>query len=183
LRERIRLSAPPRDVRLLEPAAGASTLEAVLASERERAFAAGLVAGRAAERLDAGGRLDLASERIAAARAEAEAELGRVAIDLALSIASAILGTEIAQGRYDLEGLVRATLAEANVGRNACVVHLNPVDHARLAEIKFRSGTTVEADEGVPLGDVHVETSMGLLVREAAGSLEKIERSLREELV
>jgi len=58
---------------------------------------------------------------------------------------------------------------------------LNPADHARLADIRFRTGTTIQADDGVPRGDVHVETSLGIMVRETMGSLDAIEKRLLEE--
>ena len=48
--------------------------------------------------------------------------------------------------------------------------------------MRFRTGTRIQADEGVSRGDVHVETSLGLLVREAFGALESIEQRLLEEL-
>jgi hypothetical protein len=46
------------------------------------------------------------------------------------------------------------------------VVHLNPDDLARLEGVRFRAGTRLEADSGVRRGDVHVESALGLLVRE-----------------
>ena len=72
--------------------------------------------------------------------------------------------------------------SQAAVGRSACVVHLNPADHARLEGVRFRSGTRIEPDVGVPQGDVHVETPIGLLVRDTESALESIERRLHEEL-
>ena len=105
-------------------------------------------------------------------------ELGQLAVE----IARVLLRTEIKQAHYDLEKLVRDTLSEAAVGRSACVVHLNPADHARLEGVRFRSGTRIEPDVGVPQGDVHVETPIGLLVRDTESALESIERRLHEEL-
>jgi len=181
LRERIRLTGALRDVRSIGDA-GAETLDLVLSRERERAFAAGVAEGRRLEREGACARLDDAVERIRADRDQAEKELGEIAIELALATTRALLLRELAAGNYDLERLVRETLAEANVGRNPCVVHVHPKDHALLGDMTFRSGTTIQADEGVPPGDVHVETALGLLVRETVGSLEEIRRRLREEL-
>jgi flagellar biosynthesis/type III secretory pathway protein FliH len=96
------------------------------------------------------------------------------AAELALEIARTLLRTELARGNYDLERLVRETLGEASVGRSPCVVHLHPADHARLADLRFRSGTRLEPDEGVSRGDVHVETPPGLLVRDVDGALDAI---------
>jgi len=182
LRDRIRLTGNVRRVRQLARPTGVDTLDAVVKAERERAFEAGFEAGRAAERSDATGRLDDACERLAESRTAAEAELATTAVSLATAITRALLRTELDHGGYDIETMVRETLAEAGVGRNACVVHLNPTDYARLADARFRSGTKIEADEGVPLADVHVETSLGLLVRETLDAVDAIEARLLEDL-
>ena len=65
---------------------------------------------------------------------------------------------------------------------DACEVHLHPTDFAKLADTRFRSGTQLFADEGVPLGDVHVESTLGLLVRDTTDSLAAIEQRLLEDL-
>ena len=174
---RERLESP-----LADPLAGAELLahgaEAVLATRLERARAEGERRGRAA----AAAALDRAVERLAGVEEEARAALAHTAVELALEIARTLLRTELARGTYDIERIVRETLGEAAVGRSPCVVHLNPVDHARLAEASFRSGTRLEPDPGVGRGDVHVETALGLLVRDVDRALESIEKRLREEL-
>ncbi len=182
MRERIRLSTPLRDVRVVERPTDRSTFDVVLAAERERAFAAGVDAGRVAERQEAAGRLDQAVERVVELENAAGTELARVSVELALTIARTILKSELEDGGHDIEAMVRETLAEADTGRQPCVVHLNPTDYARLADASFRSGTTIQADDGVPTGDVHVETALGLLVREAFGAIEDVERRLRAEV-
>jgi len=126
--------------------------------------------------------LERATARLLAFEEEARASLARTATELAIEIARVLLRREIAQGSYDLERIVRETLSEAAVGRGPCVVHLNPEDHARLVGARFRSGTRLEADEGVSRGDVHVETSVGLLARDVDAALEAIGTRLREEL-
>jgi flagellar biosynthesis/type III secretory pathway protein FliH len=187
-RERIRLEVPVLDARPIERDASerrrgqADTLDAVVENERAKAFARGVEEGHRAERADAAGRLDAAVTALDELTERAGAELASTSVDLALEIARTILRVEIAAGNYDVERLVRESLHETGVGRGSCVVHLNPTDCARLADVRFRSGTTIEPDDGVPLGDVQVETSLGLLVREGLGALESIERRLREEL-
>jgi len=111
-----------------------------------------------------------------------KATLARTASELALEIARTLLRSEISEGRYDLERIVRDTLRDSGVGRGHCVVHLNPADHAQLAAARFRSGTRLEPDEGIARGNVHVETQLGLLVRDMDGALDSIARRLREEL-
>ena len=148
--------------------------------ERAQAFAReqGLREGLAR----AGELFDRAVQHLEAIESESRAALARASIELALEIARVLLGRELAQGNYDLEGIVRSTLSEAAVGRSPCVVHLHPGDHAALSATRFRSGTRLAPDEGVPRGDVHVETALGLLVRDLDGALESIGRRLRESL-
>lgn len=172
-RERVTLPSAVTEARLVAHGA-----EAVAEHGLARARAAGERAGREG----AGELLDQAVAHLAALAEEFQAALARTAAELALEIARTLLRTEIARGSYDLERIVRETLGEASVGRSACVVHLHPADHARLANVRFRSGTRLEPDEGVSRGDVHVETPLGVLVRDLDGVLEAIGKRLREDL-
>jgi len=133
-------------------------------------------------RSEAGAALDAVVARLAATEEEARAALAAGAVDLGVEIARTLLRGEIQRDRHDIERIVRNTLAEAATGRAPCVVHVHPSDHARLAQTKFRSGTRIEADVGVSKGDVHVETSLGVLVRDLDDALEAIARRLREDL-
>ena len=170
--ERVRLPARPAEARLVAQGADAvrSEIQARLREEGERADGAAAAA-----------RLDDAVAQLAARTEEACAQLARAATELGLEIARTLLRTEIAHDRYDMEKIVREALAQAAVGRAACVVHLNPADLGRLADVNFRSGTRLEPDAGVPRGDVHVETALGLLVRDLDGALDAIAERLREE--
>lgn len=172
-RERLALQAAPSGARLL--AHGSAAVQQHLL---EHARQEGERVGREA----ASQLLDQFVQALEAREEGLRAALGRTAIELAVEIARTLLRHEIPAGRYDLERIVRETLHEAGVGRGACVVHLNPGDHARLSEVRFRSGTRLEPDEGVARGDVHVETSLGLLVRDVNGALESIAGRLQEEL-
>jgi flagellar biosynthesis/type III secretory pathway protein FliH len=160
----------------------ASGSEALLPALLEGARSAGHAAGLEQGRMLTERALEELERRLAAREESARAELARSAVELALEIARVLLRREIGRGQYDLERIVRDTLSEAAVGRSPCVVHLNPADCARLSEVRFRSGTKIAPDEGVALGDVHVETPLGLLVRDLDGALESIGRRLREEL-
>lgn len=133
-------------------------------------------------RAEAGQTLDALVARLVASEEEARAALATGAVELAVEIARTLLRGELQHDRHDIERIVRNTLAEAATGRAPCVVHLNPADHARLAHTKFRSGTRVEPDVGVSKGDVHVETSLGVLVRDLDDALESVARRLKEEL-
>ncbi len=177
--ERIRLHSrqPVSGARLVASGAGdpaAASLEGARAEGREQ--------GLREARESAAAALDLAVQELSAAEEESRAALARTAAELALEIARVLLRRELPRGNYDLERIVRDVLSEAAVGRGACVVHLNPADHERLDGVRFRSGTRLAPDEGVSAGDVHVETPLGLLVRDLDAALEAIGGRLREEL-
>ena len=184
LRERVRLSGRVKDARLLEqsPETPSDTISMVVRRAQELAFEAGVQQGRALERTESTERLDQAAAAVESSLEEARDALARTAVELATKISRTILKKAIASEDYDLETMVRSTLHDAALGRRPCVVHLNPADYARLADTPFRSGTEIQSDEGVARGDVQVETSLGLLVREAIGSVDAIEERLLEEL-
>jgi flagellar biosynthesis/type III secretory pathway protein FliH len=150
---------------------------AVRAALQARARAAGEQAGRQEAAL----LLERAAELAALQAEEARGQVARASVELALEIARTLLRSEIGRGHYDLEAIVRETLAQAATGRGACVVHLNPTDHAHLREVRFRSGTRLEPDPGVARGNVHVETALGLLVRDLDDALDSIGQRLQEE--
>lgn len=179
--ERIRLDGPVGEVRLLE-LSGNDPLESVVQRAWERGHAHGVLEGAEKARDGVLETLERAVERVDSAREEAIASLSRIAVELGVEIARSLLRHEVRADNYDLERIVRQTLEEAGVGRGPCVVHLNPVDVERLKGVRFRTGTTIQPDEGVARSDVHVETSLGLMVRETMGALEEIEKRLREEL-
>jgi flagellar biosynthesis/type III secretory pathway protein FliH len=169
----LELGAQPGAVRVL-----ASGADAVDAARLEHARAEGERRGRA----EAGAPLEAAIARLQDFEQEAHAALASTAVELGVEIARTLLRGEIHRDRHDIERIVRGTLAEAATGRAPCVVHLHPSDHARLAETKFRSGTRIEPDVGVAKGDVHVETSLGLLVRDIDDALAAVARRLKEDL-
>ena len=152
---------------------------ASLVAEARRAGAEALRAECAAS-LRAG--LDAAAAGFERAREAALEELAHDAVRLGLSIARRILRRELPAGGYDLELIVREALACAGTGRGPCVVHLNPADAERLAGASFRSNTRIAADSALALGDVHVETPQGLLVRDVDLILEHVEARLFEAL-
>ena len=61
-----------------------------------------------------------------------EDALASDAVELGVEIARQLLKIEIAAENYDLEGIVRATLAASDIKRGHCVVHIHPDDAARL---------------------------------------------------
>ena len=146
------------------------------AQERGRAEAEAQAPSGAAQLLNqATSRLEEEAQGLSQAAAKTALELGLV-------IAREFVLREVEQGEHDIEGMVRSVLAAASSDRGRCVVHVHPTDAATLAGVEFRPGTTVEADAGVRKGDVQVETSMGLMVRELDETLRNLSTRLREEL-
>ncbi len=170
----VSLAAAPTQARLAP-----GTLDDAVARRIEAARQEGVAIGRTQDRARAAQALDAACERLDRAREQASGFLSRNAVDLAVEIARTLVRSEIDAGRHNLEAMVREALGASGVGRGACVVHLHPLDAAELADVKFRAGTTLESDESVLRGDVHVSTPQGLLVREMHDAL----RSIRERLL
>jgi flagellar biosynthesis/type III secretory pathway protein FliH len=173
----VALHAEPASARAID-GNGEDALATLLASSCARAYTAGCAEGERRAVENAASLLHLASERIDAASEKASAQVAEFATALAIEIARVVLRTEVARGHYDLERIVRDTLHHSGVGRGVCVVHLNPADAAALANVRFRAGTTIEADEAVARGDVHVTTPRGLLVRE----IDEVVRAVAERL-
>ncbi len=143
-------------------------------------FERGRQEGRTQAAEQAAGALERAATELDRAREQASAELSKSATQLALGLARILLRREISQGGYELERIVRESLALSGVGRGACVVHLHPEDAAALTNVAFRAGTTIEADSAVSRGCVQVSTPHGLLVRDHEEALQAIARAWRE---
>ena len=169
----VRLS--PRSIddvaRSLEDVQRQRAIEAARAEGREEA-----VRGACAARQEAAARLDEARER-------AEDALASDAVALGVEIARQLLKVEIEAETYDLETIVRATLAASEIQRGRCVIHLNPEDAAAIADVAFRGRTEVSPSPDVARGTVHVETPRGLLVRDPEAAREEIREQLLEDLV
>lgn len=174
----VRLAHEPTAVRLGRgPDALSAFIDERLQEAREEGRRQGFLEGQAS----VAEILGQTNEAVAQAHTVAEEELAMTTIFLARSIARQILRTEIAEGRYDLERIVRECLASSGVGRGQVTVHLNPADAASLADVSFRSATTIESDVEVARGDVHVETPMGTLIRDVDQLLATIVERIRSE--
>ncbi len=126
--------------------------------------------------------LDEAVERTSEEQVVLVDRLAKTSVELACRIVRELLRAEIPSGNYDLEGIVRETLRTAARERGSYVVHVHPEDALRLEGASFRSGTEIRADSGVARADVHVETPLGLMVREIDQAFETIRDRIREEL-
>lgn len=174
---RVLVPTRPASVRIFE-GDRAQLVERRRQDELDQAFARGRAEGERSALVGAASALTLAADKVARAAELQGNELARDATRLAVEIARTLLRREIDAGRYDIERIVRETLAASGVGRGVCVVHLNPVDAKRLTEITFRAGTTIESDPEVPPGDVHITTHRGLLVRDVDQALASIAERL-----
>jgi flagellar biosynthesis/type III secretory pathway protein FliH len=177
----VRLHAPPATA-VLSVRDAEALLGEVTAARVAAARAEGLAEGQRLERERSAAALDQAAERLDRAREEAAATIARDTVQLALEIARTLVRVEVDAGRHDLESMVRDALTASGVGRGPCVVHMNPHDAAALSGVRFRSGTTIEPDEAIARGDVHVSTPSGLLVREIPEALRSIHERLLAEL-
>lgn len=177
----LQLHARPLAVRVAEGSL-ADLAERLSARREAEAFERGRREGAREAASASAAALEGALERLDEAGRRAEQELPARAVELALVIARRLLRVEIDAQRYDLERIVRETLAQSGVGRGSCVVHLNPRDLELLDGVPFRAGTRLEADPAVDRGDVHVTTPQGLFVHEVDELLEAIGARLLEEL-
>lgn len=175
--ESLRLPQAPRAVRVSSLAP-----EAFLAAEVERVRAAADAAGRVAGRraaLEEFGALFAALE--AGARAAGErgaADLAARTAQCVVAVAGRVLCRELDAGRYDIERMVRETLAAAAAGRAPCTVRVHPADAERLAAVPFRAGTTIEPDAELALGCVEVESAQGLVARDVDDVLRQVGAAL-----
>ncbi len=176
----LRLSERPASVRIARGDALSMLAEATRAQVAE-ARAQGVAEGEARAIAGAARALEAAVESFARAAAEREQALARDTIELALVVARRILRREVDAGNYDLERIVRETLAASGAGRGACVVHLHPDDLVALRGVPFRAGTDLQADHEVARGEVHVTTARGTIVRDIDAALASIATRLSEE--
>ncbi|MEM9381985.1 MAG: FliH/SctL family protein [Planctomycetota bacterium] len=179
---RVETAAPPVAVRPSPSSIGELAL-ALEGTQRAEAIEAARREGRDEVLHGACEALQAAAARLDEARERAEEALASDAVALGVEIARQLLKVEIAAENYDLETIVRATLAASEVKRGRCVIHLNPEDAAAIADVAFRGQTEVSPSADVTRGTVHVETPRGLLVRDPEAALEEIREQLLEDLV
>ncbi|MFT5284028.1 MAG: flagellar biosynthesis/type III secretory pathway protein FliH [Planctomycetota bacterium] len=174
------LSTPPTKVRIVGDAD--TGLNQVVAGLISDARLDGAEAGRAEAFATAANSLEEAGDRFDQIGTAARTQIAGDSIRLGLAIARQLLRVEVESDRYDLEAVVRDALEQSGTGRRNCTVHLNPKDIERLKDVTFRSGTQIEADVSVPVGDVHITTPDGLLVRDLDRAVETIGQRIFGEL-
>lgn len=177
----VRLHARPVGARLCPGGLG-EVSERVLDQRLAEAHARGFEEGVASSTETAARALTGALERFDQFIERSGTEVAAFAAELAVDIAGYLLRREIDSGVYDIERLVRDTLAASKVGRGHCVVHLAPSDHARLHGVPFRIGTELVPDPDIEPGNVQVETPQGLLVHDREEALASIRQELLDHL-
>lgn len=175
----LHLEHAPRSVRIRR--GGADTLlDEHVERLRARTFEAGRAQGREESLQGPAGALTRAAEALTRARGEAEDNLARIAVELALEIAESLVHRSLAAGDADLESIVRETLRLSEVDREGCTLHLNPDDLDQLPTSKLPANLSVEADASLGRGDLQLATPHGLLVRDVEASLADIRERLLE---
>jgi flagellar biosynthesis/type III secretory pathway protein FliH len=120
--------------------------------------------------------LDNALEQLIAARGELEAS----AVTLATNIAQELIHTELSHGNYNITEIVRAVLADYSGCSGSTILRVHPEDADALKDVRFRTGTEVQADPGVRRADVHLQTDQGVLVRDIDECMGVIRAKLTE---
>ena len=178
---RIALHRAPSEAQV-QPLRLAQLDQRIREEDRSEAYERGVREGLEQATAQAAGALQEAVERLDAARELALDQLTSAAVELSVEIARQLVQVELKAGNYDLERIVRMSLAHSGLGRGSAIVQVSPEDHQRLSHVTFRRGTEIVANNALDSGDVHVESPNGLLVREVETSLESIREQLLEDI-
>ena len=178
---KLTLSRPPTNVRIVD-GDSLNGLSQIVESLICDAKLEGADAGRAEAFATAALALENAGDRFDLIGQEARKQIAADSVRLGLAIARQLLRVEVESERYDLEAIVRDALDQSGTGRRNCTVHLNPKDMERLKGVPFRTGTELEADVSITVGDVHITTPDGLLVRDLDRAVEVIGQRIYGEL-
>lgn len=184
-RDPLQLGFLPTAVRVAEGPSEQVFEAMVEANAVARAEAA---AEAAQERTDTAVRAELAAlvdqtiEAVHAERETVESTIAESATKIALQIAQVVLRTELDEGRYELERVVRECLAKGTKGRGECQVFVCQPDFDRLQTMRLRSKTELLVDPSLKPGEVRVESPQGLVVRDPDAVLDRITEALQEAL-
>jgi flagellar biosynthesis/type III secretory pathway protein FliH len=165
---RVSLATPPVGARIVE--GGLFTPEAVAAARSEAAAVAMESATQA---------LQASLEAVEAVRREALDSVAETAVGIALDIVQELLRSELIAGNYDIAAITREALAATDDVPGITTIHVNPTDAETLSKISFRTGTRIEGDPSLRLGDVQIQNDQGLLVRD----LDDCVKTIRERIL
>ena len=191
----VQLGLPIASVRLVEPPRGLVAQQAQSAAGTPGAMAD---AGSAAATDQAGKALQAQRAELASARAALVSGLKQVAelrdsvikaaeqqiVQLAIDVARKVLMQEIQAGRYEIDPIVQAALAQVTSWQEV-VVHLNPEDFARCRQAQESSrddssGVRFAADPAVKRSECVLETAQGVVRSATEEHLREIASALQE---
>ena len=191
----VQLGLPIASVRLVESPRGSVAQQAGIAAGMPGAMAE---AGPAAAIDQAGKALQAQRAELAAARAALVSGIKQVAelrdsvikaaeqqiVQLAIDVARKVLMQEIQAGRYEIDPIVQAALAQVTSWQEV-VVHLNPEDFARCRQAQESSrddssGVRFVADPAVKRSECVLETAQGVVRSATEEHLREIASALRE---
>ena len=172
------MSRAPSGARLVE--GSLAELSSARAAARDESLrAASHRAGYEEALAGAAKTLESAASQLDELRAGMTESLAETAAQLAVEMLQELLRVELVAQNYDIVGIVRSTIAEAGSHPGAMAIHVHPEDAAKLTQVPFRTGTTIEADPAVRRGDVQLHTNQGQLVRD----LDACVASIRERIL
>lgn len=174
-RTRVATSSAPAEARLLP--GSLHDFAAVRQSRREEMWRQ---EGRAEAHAAAAQLFDQAIDSLGEYRDSLVLTLADTAATLAADIAQVLIGKELAAGNYDIAAIVRESLTSANSSSGETTIRVHPEDAEALAEVRFRSGTSVQPDPSIRRGNVLIQTDQGELVRDIDERLATIRETLRE---
>jgi flagellar assembly protein FliH len=184
----VQLGLPIASVRLVEPASGSNARQATGVA----ADASAAAIGQAGKALQAQ-RAELASAHAALVNglkqlAELRDSMMKAAeqqiVQLAIDVARKVMMQEIQAGRYEIDPIVQAALAQVTSWQEV-VVHLNPEDFTRCRQAQENSrddssGVRFVADPAVRRSECVLETSQGVVRSAIEDHLCEIASAMRE---
>ncbi len=190
----VQLGLPIASVRLINPARGSTGQQGPGASGTPGAAAEADAAAidQAAKALQAQ-RAELASARaalvsgikqVAEFRDSAIKAAEQQIVQLAIDVARKVLMQEIQAGRYEIDPIVQAALAQVTSWQEVAV-HLNPEDFTRCRQAQENSrdessGVRFVADPAVRRSECVLETSQGFVRSAVEEHLREIASAMRE---
>ena len=126
-------------------------------------------------------RLDVQARDTLLRVAADEHQMAAAAVTLALAIAEAVVGRELALSASPGEDALRRALAAADLGEQSVVARLHPDDLAALGGLEFVPPTTtvrLVADHSLQRGDAIVETATGNVDATIAAAFERVAAAL-----
>ena len=178
----VQLGLPIASVRLVEPPRGSIAQQAPSAAAPDQAGKA--LQAQRAELANAREALVNALKQLAELRDSMIKAAEQQIVQLAIDVARKVMMQEIQAGRYEIDPIVQAALAQVTSWQEV-VVHLNPEDFARCRQAQEdsrddSSGARFVADPAVGRSECVLETSQGFVRSATEEHLREIALALKE---